>query len=57
MEKKDLKKKNRMKIIMPYLFKKKIENAKKSEKKENTKKRRIKLSKHKKKIYIKKKKN
>lgn len=43
-----------MKIIMPYLFKKKIENAKKSEKKVNTKKRRIKLSKHKKNIYKKK---
>lgn len=37
---------------MPYLFKTKIENAKKSEKKVNTKKRRIKLSKHKKNIYI-----
>lgn len=38
MEKKDLKKKNRMKIIMPYLFKKKIENAKKVKKKKIQKK-------------------
>lgn len=38
MEKKDLKKKNRMKIIMPYLFKNKLKMPKKVKKKKIQKK-------------------